>query len=154
MPSRRDDSIDADDLLFGGVHAAGENAGLHRSQVFRRAHQGTCIDVPQARAQPLARFVVASETDNLRKRPQRGHVAGGIARPARHNLRRVVLKDEHGRLARHAGDAPVDELVGDQVANNGDTAPMEPVDELQQPGLGPAFIGRRLNGLLDGHTNK
>ena len=66
----------------------------------------------------LAGLIFPGEADDLRAAAERGDVVRGVAGAAGHNLRGVVLKDEHRRLARDARDAAVDELVGDQIADD------------------------------------
>src|SRR5262249_55599591 len=68
-------------------------------------------------------------------------------------LGRVVLEDEHRRFARDAGDLAVDELVGDEVADNEHATARETVDEPEQalPALG--FPGQRVDGSGDDHRS-
>ena len=96
--------------VFTGVQYP---CGLNRPRVL------TCAE---ARVKALACLVFPGEADDLRAAAERGDVVRGVARAAGQNLRRVVLKNEHRRLARHARHAAVDELVGDQIADDRDAA--------------------------------
>ena len=70
-----------------------------------------------------------------RRRPpahalQRRDVLHRVPGAAGHDVRLVVLENQDRRLARHAGDhAAVDELVGDEIADDGDAAGREAIDE-------------------------
>ena len=79
---------------------------------------------------PLAGLVVPREADDLRAGAERRDVVRRIAGAAGHNLRRVVLKNQHRRLARHARHAAVDELVGDEIADDRNAARGECIEQL------------------------
>ena len=66
---------------------------------------------------------------------ERGDVVRGVARPARENLRRVVLKNEDRRFTRHARDAAVDEFIGDQIADDRDPARRKRVEQADESRL-------------------
>ena len=83
--------------------------------------------------QPAPGFVAAGDPDQARGAAERRDVARGVAGAARHDLGRVVVQDQDRRLARHARDLAVDELVGDQIAGDHDAAPGQRVDEREQP---------------------
>ena len=78
--------------------------------------------------EPLARLVASDDRGEQRRAAHGRDVVRGIARAARHHLRRVVLENQHRRLARHAGDASVDELVGNRIADDRDAASGQCVD--------------------------
>ena len=54
--------------------------------------------------------------------PSAATLWAALPAPPGTDVRRVVLEDEHRRLARHPRHAPVDVLVGDQVAKHDDAA--------------------------------
>ena len=98
--------------VLTGVLRAGR---AHDDRADRRAR---C----KRRQQPPARLVAADHADQRRAAAERGDVVGGVAGAAGHDLGRVVLEDQHRRLARDARHAAVDELVGDEVADDGDAS--------------------------------
>src|SRR4029077_4536890 len=73
------------------------------------------------------------------------HVVGRVAGAARHDLRRVVSEDQHRRLARHTRDLAVDELVGNEIADDQHTPAAEAVDEGKEPLLPLGLAGQRMN---------
>ena len=105
--------------------------------------QAASVDVTQARVQPLARLVFPREADDLRAAAERRDVVRGIPGAAGQNLRRVVLKDEDRRLARHTRDAAVDELVGNQIADDRHAARRKRVEQVEKAryhnGVRPSF---------------
>ena len=127
-------AIDAHDLLLGRVDAAGENAGLDRrldsppAARHRRAPRGGAT--PRAAVVPVRRGRPGRPAD---ARPPRARdVVRGVAGAARQHLGRVVFENQHRRFARHARDAAVDELVGDQIAEDTTTRGVgEAVDEVE-----------------------
>ena len=114
------------------MHAACEDAGLHRRAVSLRAQQAPSVDVTQARVQALARLVFPREAHDLRAAAERRDVVRGIAGAAGQNLRGVVLKDEDRRLARHARDAAVNELVGNEIADDRHAARRKRVEQVDE----------------------
>jgi hypothetical protein len=114
------------------MHAAGENPRLHRRAVSVRAQQPARVDVRQARVKPLACLIFPCEADNLRPAAQRRDVVRRVTGAARNNLRRIVLKNEHRRLARYARDAAVDELVGDQIADHRNAARGKCIEQTEE----------------------
>ena len=106
----------------------------------------------KAGEQPAAFGIGADEPGEARAAAERGDVVGGVAGAAGHHLRRVVLQDEDRRLARDAGDLAVDELVGDEVADDEHAAAREAVDEREQPLLALGLAGQRMNGTGDEHA--
>ena len=105
----------------------------------------------KAREQPAAFRVGADEAGEARAPAERGDVVRGVAGPAADHLGRVVLQDEHRRLARDARDFAVDELVGDQIADDQHAAAREAVDERQQPFLALGLAGKGMNGAGNQH---
>ena len=83
---------------------------------------------------------------SARAAAERGDVVGRVAGAAGHHLRRVVLEDQHRRLARDARDLAVDELVGDEVADDEHAAAREAVDEREQALLALGLAGLRRDG--------
>ena len=115
------------------MNAAGENARLDRRLVVRRPHDPVPSHTArQRREQAPAGFVAAGETDERRAAAEACGVVRGVPRAARQHLGRVVLEDQDRRLARDARDAAVDELVGEQIAENDDRGVGEAVDEVKQ----------------------
>ena len=84
---------------------------------------------------------------------ERGDVVRRVAAAARHDRRRVVAEDQHGRLARHPRDLARQELVGDHVADDRDAALPERVDEGEQARLPFALarLGSGGTGCLHSH---
>jgi hypothetical protein len=72
---------------------------------------------------------------------ERRDIVRRVAGPARDDLGRVVVEDQHRRLSRHARQFAVDELVGQQVAEDDHALAGEVVDERQQA----AGVDRRAN---------
>ena len=103
------------------------------------------------REQPPAFRIGADEPGETRAAAERGDVVGRVAGAAGHHLGRVVLEDQHRRLARHARDLAVDELVGDEVADDEHAAAREAVDEPEQPLLALGFAGQRMDGSGNQH---
>ena len=95
--------------------------------------------------EPAPGLVAPDEPHQARAPAQGRDVVGGIAGAARHHLGGVVLEDQHGRLARHAGHAPVDELVRDQVAKDDDPAPRAGVEQAEQPRRALVLAGQRMD---------
>ena len=95
----------------------------------RRADRHARCSAPQ---QPAAGLVAADDADQSRAAAERRDVVGGVAAAARHDLGRVVLEDQHRRLARDARDAAVDELVGHDVADDGDRPAPQRVDQREE----------------------
>ena len=68
-----------------------------------------------------ARFVAADERHEPHGSTEARDVVRGIAGAAGNDRGRVVFEDQHRRFARDAGDAAIDEFVGDQIAEHHDT---------------------------------
>ena len=120
--------------------------------VLARAHDVRAIDAAvKAREQAAAFGIRADHAHQTRAAAKGRDVVGRVARPAGHHLRRVVLEDQDRRLPGDAGDLAVDELVGDDVADDEDTAVREAVDEREQPLLALGLAGLRMNGTGDQH---
>ena len=112
----------------------------------RRTHDVRALDAAgEAREKPSPFGVGADQSRKAGAAPERGNVVRGVARAAGHHLGRVVLEDQHRRLARDAGDLAVDELVGDEVADDQHAAAAEPVDERKQAFLALGIAGQRMN---------
>src|SRR5205807_3521769 len=77
---------------------------------------------------------------------------GRISCAASHHFRRVVFQDQHRRFARHARDLAVNELVGNQVADDEHAAAGEAVDEPEEPLFPLRFAGQRMNRARDQHV--
>ena len=114
-----------------------------------------CPDVhaaPHDVEQPPPGLVTAGDANRGRRTAERRHVAGGIPGAAGNDVRRVVVEDEDRRLARDARQLAVDELVDDEIPEDGDARPGELVDELQESawvndGLGGgASVARKASG--------
>ena len=118
-------AIDAHDLLLGRVHAAGENARLDRRPVVLRAHDLRAVDGPReaSRAGASLRASVPTMPASARRAPSAATLLAALPAPPGNDLRGVVLEDEHRRLARDARDLAVDELVGDEVADDQHPSP-------------------------------
>ena len=113
-------AIDAHHLLLGRVNAASQDSRFDRSVVTSHAHDTARIDpLVQRRRQPPGGLVASDDTGQNRAATKRGHVVRRIATCARHDLRRVVLEDQHRSLARDARDTTVHEFIGDDVADDG-----------------------------------
>ena len=88
-------------------------------------------------------LVAPDQPDGAPCAAERGDVAGGVAGAAGHDLRRVVFEDQHRRFARDARDVAVDELVDDEVADDGHARVCKTVDDLEQAvRIGPASASR------------
>ena len=116
--SRRE-PVDTHHLLLGRVNASGQDPRLDRSAKRRRSDEPSGVDAPKQRALgTAARFVVTDQRDECRRAAERRHVVRGVAGAARHDLRGVVLEDQHRRLAGYPRDASIDVLVSDEVADD------------------------------------
>ena len=134
------------------MHAAGENARLDRRPVLARAHDVRTVDAAvKARQQPPPFGIGAHHADEPRAAAERRDVVGGVARAAGDHLGRVVLQDQHRRFARDARDLAVDELVGDDVADDQHAAVRKAVDEREQALFALGFSRQRMNGPRDQH---
>ena len=140
-------AIDADDLLPRGVDAAGEDARLDRRAVLPRADDVRVVDAAVEARQQAPAFGVGARRapTSLRPAAEGGDVVRRVARAAGDDLRRVVLQDQHRRLARHARHLAVDELVGDQIAEHEHAAAREAVDEGEEPFLALRFAGQGMD---------
>ena len=127
-------AVDADHLLFGGVNAAGENSRFHRRPVLPRAHDVRALDTARQTGHETTPLGVAADQPGETRAPtERGDVVGRVAGAARDHLGRIVFQDQHRRFPRHARDLPVDELVGDDVADHQHPAVAERLDQCEQP---------------------
>ena len=63
---------------------------------------------------------------------QRGDIGRGVARSAGNNFGRVVVEDQDRRLTRYARELTVDELVDDEIAEDGYADAGKAVDEDQE----------------------
>ena len=98
--------------------------------------------------QPPSGLVAPGHADEPRAAAERGDVAGGVAGAAGHDLGRVVVEDQDRRLARHARDLAVDELVDDQIAERPRRGrPAKRVDEREQARR-VRHVGSRHHALL------
>src|SRR5439155_6779949 len=57
------------------------------------------------------------------------------------------------RLTRDAGDVAVDELVGDEIADDQDAAARKAVDEPEQPFPALGLAGKRMHATRDQHAS-
>ena len=73
-----------------------------------------------AAEQPSSRLVAAGQANQRHAAAKGRGVVRRVARAAGQHFGRVVFENQHRRLARHARDATVDELVGDQIAEDDD----------------------------------
>src|SRR3989442_9613837 len=103
----------------------------------------------KAPAQTLRLRIGAADARHAGAAAERGDVVGGVARAAWQDLGRVVLEDQHGRLARHARHFAVDELIGNQVADDQQPAAAEAVDEVEQALFALGLARQRMNGTRD-----
>ena len=103
----------------------------------------------EAPAQAAPDIVGADHSHETSHGTQRGHVVRGVARATGSDLRGVVLEDQHRSLARHPIQAPVNELVRDEIADHRDPRLPEGLDQLRQPcaqlGLAGTGVDRRGN---------
>ena len=135
------------------MDAAGENARLHRRAVLRaRARSaGGRRRGESSRSSRRPSASAPTRPASARAAAERRDVVRGVAGAAADDLGRVVLQDQHRRFARHAGDFAVDELVGDEVADDQHAAAREAVDEREQPLLALGLAGQRMDGARDQH---
>ena len=124
-------SIDAHDLLLGGMDAAGENARLGWRRIAGRPHHSALIHTSrQRRKHASAWFVAPGDADKTDPRPQNGSVMGGVAGATRKHLGRVVFENQHRGFARDPRDTAVHEFVRDEVAEDDDPDVGEAIDEV------------------------
>ena len=109
------------------MDAAGENARLDRRSIVLRADDLRAIDAARKLASSRRPFGIgADQPGEPRAAAERRDVVGRVARAARHHLCRVVLEDQHRRLAGYARHLAVDELVGDEIADHEHTRAPKP----------------------------
>ena len=111
-------------------------------RIAARADDVAAIDARGKAGEQAAPFRVgADEARQPRARRRARRRCSPRCRRRRRTSRRVVLEDEHRRLARDAGDFAVDELVGDQIADDEHAAAAEAVDEREQALLAFGLAG-------------
>ncbi|MYN64167.1 MAG: hypothetical protein F4X11_03950 [Acidobacteria bacterium] len=135
-------AIDPHDLLAGRVPSAGENTGLDRRPITRRPQHARDVD---RRPQPVQQLLLAG-TDEAHEpdlASERAGVGRRVAGAAGHDGGAVVLEDQNRGLARDAGGPPVEELVGDDVADHRDPQAGEPLGQTDEPGRWIGFAPRR-----------
>src|SRR5688572_3491831 len=100
---------------FGGRPAAGNDG--YRIRFDTTGLQGIeqCFPVN----------VVSDEPDKPGFTPERRYVRRGIGCSSRPRLRFVMFEDENRGLARNAGYGSEQELVGDNISDDGDTLSFE-----------------------------
>ena len=96
--------------------------------------------------QPIAWLVAAGERDEPHYTAKARHIVGGVAGAAGNDFRRVVLEDQYRRLARHAGDASVNEFIRDQIAEHDHAFAAARRDQLKK--IFCAFCGPGVHSLL------
>jgi len=134
------------------MNAARKNARLHGRAVFAGAHDMGAIDAAvKAGEQPAPLGIGADHADETCAAAEGRDVVGGVARPAGHHFRRTVLEDQDRRFPGDSGDLTVDELVGDDVADDEDAAARKAVDEREEPLLALGFTRLRMNGTGNQH---
>ena len=115
-------AVDTHHLLPAGVRHAGENARLGRCRMMLQplyTADGNFLLV-EAFQQQRAGLVVADHADRKNVDAQRGEVHDGVGAASGNDRALAMLQDQHWGLARNAGDLAEDELVGDQVGQDGD----------------------------------
>ena len=126
-------AIDPHHLLLRRMNAAGEDARLDRRAIAAGPHQaGARHRTRQHLEQPIARLVASGERHQPHRSAETGDVVRGIAGAARHDLRGVVLEDQHRRFARHARDAAINEFVGNQITEDDNALTAERRNQREQ----------------------
>ena len=87
----------------------------------------------QSRHQPASLGIVSDDPGETRTAAQRGDVVRRISSATCQHLGRVVLQNQHRGLARHPSHFAINELVGNDVADDENTASTEGGDERSQP---------------------
>src|SRR6185436_593918 len=133
-------AVDPDDLLAARVDAAGQDAALRGRLVAggRGDAGGVDAETAERREQALAGVVAPHDSHGDGARVERAEVRDGVPRSARDELDALLVEDEDGCLARDARELPVEELVGDEVAEHDDAPARERVHDLAK-----ALVGRR-----------
>ena len=135
-------AVDTNNLLLRRVNATCQNPGFDgRAVVARSDNRAPVHAVPKAGQQPPALRVGSDDSREQRATAERSHVVGGVTGAARDHFGCVVLQDEHGRLARHASDLAVNELVGDDVADDEHSTAGKAVDEPEKTLFSFGFAG-------------
>src|SRR5688572_18520169 len=126
--------VDPHDLLFHRMDAAGEDARLDgRRHLLRACKIEPYTALLQRFHQPIARIVAPRRAGKRDLAAKRRDIRRRVARAARNDHGVVVLEDEHRRLARTPREPAVDELVGDEIADDEHAGAPETIDERQQP---------------------
>ena len=125
------------------MQPAGEDARLDRRPIARRAQHARDVD---RRPQRIQQFPVAGadEADEPDLAPEGAGVGRRVAGAAGHDGGAIVLEDENRGLARNAGRTPVQELVGDDVADHRDSPAGESRDQTAEPGRQLGFAPPRV----------
>src|SRR5262249_47257831 len=120
-------------LLLRGVHAAGEDPRFHGRAIAAQADHGFAIDAAvETSHQARTLRVGADDAGDPCAPAERRDIVYRVARTAGDHFRGVVLQDQYGRFARHARHLAVNELIGDDVADDEHALAGKSVDEAQQ----------------------
>src|SRR5262249_48413702 len=79
-----------------------------------------------------SRLVAPDHTDGNRDRAERAQVGRRVGAASRDRFGLRVLEDQDRRLARDARDVAVDELVRDEIGEDGDAASLEAAHDGEQ----------------------
>ena len=137
LAARRQDGrpVHAHHLLSRGVDASGQDARLHRRRVAGcHDHVARRDPLRPQEAPQVASVGVAAEDSERQRHPAESPDVVDRVRPAPEaDVGRVVLEDEHGRLAAHPLHAPVDELVGHEIRHHQHAPTAEGSHQLEKP---------------------
>src|SRR4030095_3090013 len=98
-----------------------------------RAHDPAMIDtLVECRRQPSPGLVAPDDAREAGAAAQPRHVIRRLSAGSRNDLSGVVLENQYWRLARDTRHAAVDELVRDDVADDGDCSLLQPVYEREE----------------------
>ena len=100
----------------------------------------------KAREQPPAFGIGADQPGQPRAAAERGDVVGRVAGAAGDHLVASYFRISTGASRETRAHLAVDELVGDQVADDEHAAAREAVDEREQALLALGFAGQRMDG--------
>src|SRR5882757_10177783 len=116
-------AVQSHHLLPGGVRKTGENARFGYGAVALVLEYAAHRDTPVAKSaqQKSARFVVTHNAYRQDGHTEVREITDCVGGPARNHLAVAVFQDQHWGFARDPRNFTEHKLVGNQVAQNGDS---------------------------------
>src|SRR6266446_5637348 len=127
-------AVQTDDLLPGGMSESSKDSRFGHSAialVLEYSTNGNAA-VAEGAKQESARFVITHDADGQDGYSEIGKVANRIGSTARNHPAIAVLEDQHRRFAGDARDFAEDELIRDQISEDGDRGLRKRLHDLAQ----------------------